>query len=99
MNGIACGGIVVDSFTTLYDSTAACCAAEFQWMDGELCSGRSSGLLSYKYWPDYVNSKCSNDLGNLSDLSVPMFDTVEACCSSKISWMAVEKCIAISTGN
>jgi len=93
-----CGGIVETSDVKLYDSTAACCADHFDWIENELCDARSNGLAVEKWWPDMSNSICVKDSETRAeDLSVSLYDTVEACCAI-INWSSDASCKAKSTG-
>ncbi|KAL7526462.1 hypothetical protein ACHAXR_003615 [Thalassiosira sp. AJA248-18] len=94
-----CGGIVDATWVRLYDPAEGCCAAEFDWIENELCAVRSRGTVSDKYWPDQDNSKCVKDsVTPATDLDVPLFDTAEACCTARIGWEALPNCIADAEG-
>ena len=99
VSGNTCGGIVTETWVTLYESSTACCAAEFNWIDNELCARRSDGMFSEKFWPDYSSNRCAKDSETpTEDLDVHMFNTAEACCSAKFYWIAAQTCVAASTG-
>ena len=80
-------------------SISDCCNKEFSWIDNDLCAARSEGNAVDKYWPDQINGKCVKDsVEQAKDLSVPLFDTPEACCKERMSWVLHEKCVAEADG-
>ena len=48
-----------------------------------------------------TKEKCNLDseIPAVDDLSVPLFDTVEACCEEKITWKTATECNVDSTGS
>jgi len=92
-----CGGLVEESYVMLHDSAEACCRAEYQWIDVELCTVRSNQTRLEKYWPDKTNSKCYKDSENPTvDLSVQIFDTASECCKVGIFWLSENECLSAS---
>jgi len=97
-NGDAtCGGIVEDAYIVLYETAEACCSAEYNWIDVELCAARTTKTSLRKYWPDKGNSKCVEGLEMpSSQLNVQIFGTLEECCASGIFWLSKDACFAAS---
>lgn len=94
----ACGGLVEDTYVVLHESAEECCAAEYGWMEGELCAARSDRVEVDKYWPDKINSKCVLDSEEpATDLSVSIYDSIAECCEEEILWLSLTKCL-ISSG-
>ncbi|KAL3784989.1 LOW QUALITY PROTEIN: hypothetical protein HJC23_011190 [Cyclotella cryptica] len=78
-----CGGLVEDTYIVLHNSAEACCTSEYNWIDVELCSLRSTQTAAGKYWPDMVNGKCLDDSKvPATDLSVTLFDSAAECCNA-----------------
>jgi len=95
----SCGGVVIGSWVRLYDSASACCAAEVEWVENELCVTRSNVAAIDKYWPDQISGLCVKDsVTPTQDLSVQLFDTAEDCCAASIWWIFEATCVAASTG-
>ena len=93
-----CDGIVETSDITLYDSASECCATHFTWIENDLCDARSNGLAVEKWYPDKAKSICVKDSETRAeDLSVSLFDTVVACCTT-MSGISEASCTAKSTG-
>jgi len=93
-----CGGIVKTSDVMLHDTATACCDAHFHWIEDELCAARSDGRTVDKYYPDYI-SKCIRDNETQAeDLSVPIYDTAEACCTAHIDWISLSECVGNARG-
>jgi len=98
--GSTCGGIIEDSYFIFHDSAEACCDSEYEWIETELCARRSTKTLIEKYWPDQTNSKCVKDSETpADDLSVSLFDTIEACCTADIYWLSKAACVAATNEN
>jgi hypothetical protein len=84
-----------DLSVKLYDTALECCQNEFSWLTSELCVGKSEQTFTNKFYvnPDY--SKCLKDCdtatpgcgGSPEDLGVALFDTAQACCGAKLSWI------------
>jgi hypothetical protein len=94
-----CGGVVDAAWVRLHDDASDCCNEEFSWIDNGLCAARSEGNAVEQYWPDQMNGKCVKDsVEQAKDLSVPLFDTAEACCKERMSWVLLEKCVVEADG-
>ena len=79
---------------------SSCCDEEYSWIDSDLCAARSELTPLNKYWPDQQNGKCVKDSDEeAGDLSVPLFDTAEACCKERMNWVSLAKCVAESDGS
>lgn len=74
-------------------------AVEYEWIDNELCTLRSTRSTINKYWPDKSNSKCVKYQNRApEDLSVPIIDTAESCCATYIDWISLSTCVADADG-
>ena len=102
-----CGGIVTESYISLYDDTASCCANELGSIDTDLCVARSTDTFSNKFYVDYQKMICYQncDSGALpcsgtypEDLSTVVYDTLTGCCEAKLSWIRTGICEADSQG-
>ncbi len=92
-----CGGLVKESNVLLHETAKACCASQYNWIDVELCSARSTKTSLEKYWADKSDSKCRKDSeAPTTDLSVQIYDTAEECCTSGIFWLSKDACLAAS---
>jgi hypothetical protein len=102
-----CGGILTNTAgEQLFDTSAACCAAKFGWIDKDLCAAMGTGGYTNKFYVDYGNQACKQDCaaasgtncaGNPGDKSSQLFSTAAECCSSKLSYINKAQCEAKST--
>lgn len=102
-----CGGILTNTAgESLFDTSAACCAGKFGWIDTDLCAAMAVGGYTNKFYVDYADKACKQDCaaasntncaGNPGDKSTEMFSTAAACCSSKLSYINSAQCEAKST--
>jgi len=96
-NDPTCSGIIEESWVELYDKPETCCDFHFDYIDNELCAGRSSMTPVEKYWPDKARSKCFKDSDTpAQDLDVSIYDTIDECCSETIGWLSKKNCVAAS---
>ena len=93
--GSTCGGIVKGSSVVLSDRVEDCCKY-YEWIDDDLCVGRSTKTPMNKYWPDLLEGKCVKDSETpTTDLSVSLYDTIKDCCVD-IHWLTEAECAAAS---
>jgi hypothetical protein len=89
-------GLVKDTWVILHDTAEKCCSEEYNWIDSELCSARSTHAFSSKYWAD-KSGKCYQDsVVATTDLSVELYDSIEDCCAFGIPWLSEGACFAAS---
>ena len=81
----------------LHDTAQNCCANEYSWIDNALCAARSTHSTLSKYWADKTSAKCEDDsVVPTEDLSVVLYDSIEACCSEGLSWLSEDTCLHAS---
>lgn len=84
----------------MFDTLEACCKDRFGYVDVNLCTAMSNGSgHTNKFYPDQGAGICHQDCtgaapcnGSPTDLSVPLYDTAEACCKSSVGWAKAEVC-------
>jgi len=92
---------------SLYDTMEDCCANKLSYITKELCHARSDGGDGHsgKYYPVAGEDVCKKDCpatlgapcaGSPSDLSAPLYDDPEACCSNSLGWVDAESCHHLS---
>jgi hypothetical protein len=91
---------------TLYPSASECCDAQLRWISNELCVSLSTGVSTNKFYADQSAGVCRQDCpvenglpcgGSPQDTSLKLFNSLEFCCTAKISWDP--SCIDKSNGN
>jgi hypothetical protein len=101
-----CGGVLENTVgEQLFDTAAACCAAKYGWVDGDLCVAMATDAYTNKFYVDYSDNACKQDCatgtnncgGHPSDKSIQMFDTAAACCAGKLSYLNQATCESKST--
>lgn len=101
--GAGCDGIVTTTHgVAMFDTVEACCAAKFNYVDGDLCKVKSDDTLhTAKFYPDQGKNICKQDCptangglcaGTPSDLSIPMYTDVSSCCTSSVGWASKNTC-------
>jgi hypothetical protein len=104
LNGEKC--TLGQSTQTLYTSASACCSAELGFVDNELCVSLSTGVPTNKFYADQAAGVCRQDCstenglpcgGSPQDASLKLYNSLELCCSAKISWEP--SCVDKSSGN
>ena len=98
-----CAGNPEDTTAALYQDYASCCANKF-WWDRESCLVQTTGeaiVGSAKYYVDWVLGKCVQDCagdapcgGFAPSWITVKHDSVDACCSTHLRWVAKEICTA-----
>ncbi|KAL3786559.1 hypothetical protein HJC23_006809 [Cyclotella cryptica] len=91
-----CGGIVIDNYIVLHNNVDECCESEYNWIEGDLCSVKSTKASEDNYWwPDKNNNKCikGSDM-SVENLSVQIYNTIEECCADSITWLSKSACVA-----
>ena len=101
-----CGGLASSS-DQLYDIAKSCCQAQLGYINDDLCEANSlqqefDGTM--EFYPFYQENKCvqnceeASDLcgGIIQDSSTPMFETIEECCSEKLSHINPDICQELS---
>lgn len=80
---------------TLHTSAGSCCSTHLSWMSSELCVSRSTGVPTLKFYADQIAGVCRQDCsqgdglpcgGSPTDLSSTLYSSLEACCTTSISW-------------
>eukprot|EP00956_Cyclotella_meneghiniana_P009419 scaffold13016_cov38-Cyclotella_meneghiniana.AAC.2 len=93
----ACGGLVEESWVVLHETAQSCCAHEYRWIDNELCAARSTHSTLGKYWADKTSGKCEDDsVVPTKDLSITIYESIEACCSEELTWLSKDTCLNAS---
>lgn len=101
-----CTGIVSGSewVDTLYDTAAGCCSAKYNWVNQKLCEMKSEGTNNGHtnwFYPKISDNICVQDCakgssdkcdGAPTDMSIPMYESIESCCSTSIGWHPAAKC-------
>lgn len=104
-NGGACRGVSDGASVVMHATAKACCSSHFSSHDGDFCASRSSGAAhSGKFYPKQGEGKCYQDCagttapcnGSPKELSVRMYDTIEACCTGSVGWANKAKCAGAS---
>ncbi|KAL7468994.1 hypothetical protein ACHAXS_009230 [Conticribra weissflogii] len=88
---------------TLY-STASDCCGSMTWIDKNLCSSRSTGTRSDKWFlKDLTKGGCVKDCSSgvecavITDPNVKLYDTAAQCCTAQLSWIPKASCESVST--
>lgn len=101
-----CGG-PAKSWKSLFDTADGCCESNLSWVATSVCQALSMGVTptgSNKWYVNWKNEKCMQDCdvgdtcgGHVTDAHVELYDSVGSCCSTRLGWVASEKCEADST--
>ncbi|KAL7471237.1 hypothetical protein ACHAXS_011542 [Conticribra weissflogii] len=104
------GGVVLDSYTTLYNDAATCCAGKLSSIDSDICESRSdpTSTGTLKYYVDSTNNMCLVDsdasscpIGATCVRAPPtatLYTDAAACCSGGLKWVTSEYCETRSAG-
>merc|ERR1712194_287182 len=112
---VGCDGIVENQAgVQLFATSELCCSNKLSYINEALCLARSDGGAmgdghSAKFYPDQGEGVCKQDCpvadgmwcgGSPSDLSIPIYDSPDACCSGSIGWADSNTCAqtALLTG-
>ncbi|KAL3804075.1 hypothetical protein HJC23_006466 [Cyclotella cryptica] len=100
-----CGGTPEDLSTPLYATVEECCSEKLAFIDLTLCTAVSLNETTDKFYVSYTDKVCKKDCpvgesfecgGTPEDLTTKLFETVEACCSEKLSYIDESLCAALS---
>jgi len=93
----------------LFDTMELCCKGKLGYINEHLCAARSNAAgsgHSNKFYPDQGENVCKQDCATTSggacagaptDLSIPLYDTAEACCKGSVGWVDSDSCQQISS--
>jgi hypothetical protein len=103
-----CGGIVSKTGVRLYDSADDCCDQSYSWLNKDLCikESENADAPTDLWYVDYGANACKKDCtvdsshlecgGRPDDISTPMYDSADTCCTSKLNWVDKDTCVAAS---
>lgn len=107
---VSCGGIVGDSYVTLYEELEGCCSNKVGWKSLSECMSDSMGSVntaqgSRKYYVDWSRypARCVLDCGDgerCGGLASPweeLFDSSYDCCQIISTWVDRKDCIGGQT--
>lgn len=90
----------------LFDSVESCCSTAHASNNQELCTTRSAGTYTNKWFASFLcmqdcdplNSGGSLACGEVSSMNVELFPDAAGCCNEKLSWFqgGLEECVAPS---
>ena len=98
-----CGGLA-ESWETLHETAATCCRDNLSWITPSTCEAQSTHTAAgtSKWYVNYGVSKCVQDCegtgtcGGIVSNNLDLYDSVGACCDSKLWWVPTSFCVADS---
>ena len=101
---IHAGGLA-ESWETLHETAATCCRDNLSWITPSTCEAQSTHTAAgtSKWYVNYGLSKCVQDCegtgtcGGIVSNNLDLYDSVGACCDSKLWWVPTSFCVADST--
>jgi len=95
---LPCGGVVDESYRTLYDSLADCCSSELPSLNSDFCEAQVNPATSTNKWFAGTGTKgdrCVKDCTGSSDVCEEfsgfgtLYDTAKDCCeqAGSINWV------------
>jgi len=93
-----CGGIVTQSYISMYDTIAECCSAKLPSLDADFCEAQTNPAIGATNKWFVEGNICMKDCTGTGDecgsanAYDTLYDTAAECCAAKLGWATKEYC-------